>query len=138
MRRRLHLVSLSNCWCPKYSNQVQKDLTPLTAQRIVALKPKGFSKMFSLFVLFGAYCCVQGKIVHASLMAFETSTTKNLFMWMEVTVSSLKNIWRPELCPTICSLQARFQKNICLNVLSYCFGSNREANRDDSSTKHAT
>nr|POE95063.1 hypothetical protein CFP56_15126 [Quercus suber] len=79
MRRRLHLVSLSNCWCPKYSNQVQKDLTPLTAQRIVALKPKGFSKMFSLFVLFGAYCCVQGKIVHASLMAFETSTTKNLF-----------------------------------------------------------
>ncbi|KAF3952317.1 hypothetical protein CMV_022108 [Castanea mollissima] len=69
---------------------VQKDLTPLATQRIVALKPKGFSKMFSLFVLSGAHCCVQGKIVHAPLMAFETSTTKNLFVWMEVIVSSLK------------------------------------------------
>nr|POF24799.1 hypothetical protein CFP56_44550 [Quercus suber] len=35
MRRRLHLVSVSNSWCPKYSNQVQKDLTPLTTQRII-------------------------------------------------------------------------------------------------------
>ncbi|KAF3956781.1 hypothetical protein CMV_018133 [Castanea mollissima] len=45
---------------------------------------------FSLFVLSGAHCCVQGEIVHAPLMAFETSTTKNLFVWMEVIVSSLK------------------------------------------------
>nr|POF04347.1 hypothetical protein CFP56_38580 [Quercus suber] len=50
----------------------------------VALKPKGFSKMS------GAHCCVQGKVVLAPLMEFETSTTKNLFVWMEATVSSLK------------------------------------------------
>nr|POE84456.1 hypothetical protein CFP56_40776 [Quercus suber] len=47
---------------------------------------------FSLLVQSGAHCCVQGKLVLAPLMEFETSTTKNLFVWMEATVSSLNRL----------------------------------------------
>nr|POF04349.1 hypothetical protein CFP56_38581 [Quercus suber] len=55
------LMSLitKNCWCPKYSNLDQKDLTPLAAQLTTSSARQ-----------IGA-CFVE--------MAFETSTTKNLF-----------------------------------------------------------
>ncbi|XP_065616154.1 uncharacterized protein LOC136061784 isoform X5 [Quercus suber] len=40
---------------------------------------KQYIDQFSLLVQSGAHCCVQGKLVLAPLMEFETSTTKNLF-----------------------------------------------------------
>ncbi|KAK7838013.1 hypothetical protein CFP56_020365 [Quercus suber] len=73
----------------------------------------------------GAHCCVQGKLVLAPLMEFETSTTKNLFVWMEATVSSLNRLVKlsinEELVTKASSFHMPYKSKISEAMRTYIF-----------------